>query len=61
MKKVYVSSVDRTQYEIHRAPHHFPGEKAIDITEDEFVKDMRILAEYKALLRRTIERYNEDE
>ena len=60
-KKVYVSAVDRTMYEIHRTAHHADGEKSITLTDDEFVFAMRVLAEYKKLLKMVIAKYTEDE
>ena len=61
MKKVYVSAVDRTIYEVHRTAHFEPGERAIQLTDDEFVFAMRVKAEYKKLLKMVIDKYMEDE
>ena len=61
MKKIYVSIIDRSSYEIHRAPHHVDGEKSIEITEDEFVYIMRTKAEWKKTLSMISSKYMESE
>jgi len=61
MKKVYVSAIERVSYEIHRSPHHDDGEKAIELTEDEFVFVCRVKTEWKKVLKMVIEKYMEEE
>ena len=61
MKKVYVSTIERLSYEVHRSPHHDDGEKAIELTEDEFVFAMRVKTEWKKVLSMIGSKYMENE